>query len=155
MSAENLPRLPEPSHEGPGGIPPEELYKLAVEEYRFQAEFNWSRTRYFLAFNAAILAAGAALSIRGALFAIPVFVLGVVACVLAAEVTRVQHNYYRAARKRMTAMEETLQLQTPYVVDTTSTLGHRPRRVSVQQLIYLLLATVALADVLGSLILLV
>lgn len=130
-------------------MPPDELYRLAVEEYRFQADFNWSRTKYFLVFSTAILAAGSALSTRAAEFAIPVFGLGVVASLIAAVVTRVQHDYYRAARQRMTAVEEALGLQPPFVVDTTSTLGGRSRLLSVQQLVYLLLVAIAVADLCG------
>lgn len=149
MSAAEVPRLPDPDNHGSGGMPPEDLYRLAVEEYRWQAEFNWSRTRYFLVFSTGILAAGAALSVRGAHFAVPVFCLGILASVIAAWITRQQHDYYRAARKRMTAVEDQLDLQPPYVVDTTSTLGGRSRWLSVQQLVYLLLAAIALADVFG------
>lgn len=147
MSAAGVPHLPVP--DGSDGIPPADIYRLAVEEYRFQAEFNWSRTRYLLAFNAAILAAGSALSIRAAAFAIPVFMLGVIASYLAARVTRVQHTYYRAARDRMREIEEAQNLQAPYRIDTTATLGGRPRLRSVQDLVYLLLGAIALANLVG------
>lgn len=35
-----------------------DLYKVAVEEYRFQVDLNWKRTQYFLALNVAILGCG-------------------------------------------------------------------------------------------------
>jgi lipopolysaccharide export LptBFGC system permease protein LptF len=126
-------------------LPPIELYKLAVEEYRFQAEFNWKRTQYLLAFNAAILAAGTAVAGRFGEFAIPVFGLGVVACVLAMLVQRQQHSYYRAARDRMRRLE--MQFEIPEPVDTTATLGKRTRTVSVTGLIYVLTTAIAVADV--------
>lgn len=125
-------------------LPPIELYKLAVEEYRFQAEFNWKRTQYLLAFNAAVLAAGLAVAGRFGNFAIPIFALGVVACLLAVLVQRQQHDYYRAARDRMTRIER--QLDIPEPVDTTATLGKRRRTISVTSLIYLLTGAIASAD---------
>jgi hypothetical protein len=94
-----------------------------------------------LAFNAAVLAAGLAVAGRFGNFAIPVFGLGVVACVLAALVQRQQHDYYRAARDRMTRLER--QLDIPEPVDTTGTLGKRPRTISVTSLIYVLTGAIA------------
>lgn len=125
-------------------LPPIDLYRLAVEEYRFQAEFNWKRTQYLLAFNAAILAAGLAVAGRFGGFAVPVFGLGIVACVLASLILRQQHSYYRAARTRMTRIEERWNIPDP--VDTTATLGQRKRSYSVTGLIHVLLAAIAIAD---------
>ncbi len=87
-----------PDDGGGDNLPPMDLYRLAVEEYRFQAEFNWKRTQYLLAFNAAILAAGTAVAGRFGAYAIPVFALGAVACVLAALVMRQQHDTTTTAR---------------------------------------------------------
>jgi hypothetical protein len=126
------------------GLPPIELYKLAVEEYRFQAQFNWTRTQYLLAFNAAILAAGTAVAGKFGGYAVPVFALGAVACVLAGLVQRQQHTYYRAARSRMTRIEQQLHIEQP--VDTTATLGQRRRAYSVTGLIYVLTTAIGVAD---------
>lgn len=133
-----------PSGDSDDPLPPIELYKLAVEEYRFQAEFNWRRTQYLLAFNAAILAAGTAVAARFDAFAVPVFALGVVACLLAGLVVRQQHNYYRAARDRMRRLEE--QFHVPEPVDTTATLGERKRPYTVTGLIYVLASAIGIAD---------
>lgn len=127
-------------------LPPIDLYRLAVEEYRFQAEFNWKRTQYLLAFNVAVLAAGTAVSGRFGAYAVPVFALGAAACVLAIMVVRQQRDYYRAARDRMARVEDLLKIAQAARVDTTSTLGKRDRLVSVTGLIYLLMGMVALAD---------
>jgi hypothetical protein len=58
----NVARLP--SSTTGDGVPPSDVYKIAVDDYHFQAQFNWSRTQYLLAFDAAILAIGAGLSSR-------------------------------------------------------------------------------------------
>ena len=133
-----------PDDDSNDALPPIDLYKLAVEEYRFQAQFNWTRTQYLLAFNAAILAAGTAVAGKFGGYAIPVFALGVVACILAMLVQRQQHTYYRAARKRMTRIEERLGIVDP--VDTTATLGGRSRSYSVTNLIYVLTSAIAIAN---------
>ena len=135
----------------PGGdsddtLPPMDLYRLAVEEYRFQAQFNWTRTQYLLGFNVAILAAGTAVSGSFGGFALPVFLLGAVAGVLTLLVMRQQADYYRAARERVRRLEERYAVDPDARVDTTSTLGDRARAVSVKQLVNLLTSAVVLAD---------
>jgi hypothetical protein len=132
------------------GVPPTEIYKAAVEEYRFQAQFNWSRTQYMLVFNTAILAAASAIASRPGRSAALVFLLGVVACVLSYFVMRTQHSYYRAARDHLRRVEEGLGIPQEQRLDTTSTMRGAHRRASVTQLVYLLLAAVAVADAIGA-----
>lgn len=130
-------------------MPPGELYKVAVEEYRFQAQFNWSRTQYLLALNAAILTAAAAVASRPGHSAALIFLLGMVASVLSAVVVRTQHDYYRAARDHLRRVEEELAIPHSQRLDTTSALGGRSRLVSVNQVVYLLLFSLAVADAVG------
>ncbi len=126
-----------------------ELYKAAVEEYRWQATYNWSRTQYLLAFNAAILAAASAVAQRPGRAAALIFALGAVAAVLAALAVRTQHDYYRAARDRMRRLEQDLGLADRHRTDSTATLGRRPREISVQQVVYLLFASLLVAHLVG------
>ena len=32
-----------------------ELYRIAVDEYRFEVKLNWDRTMYYMVFNSAII----------------------------------------------------------------------------------------------------
>jgi hypothetical protein len=137
------------------GLPPADLYKLSVEEYRFQAQFNWSRTQYLLAFNAAILTAAAAVASQPGRSAALVFVLGVAAALLSITAVRTQHGYYRAARDRMCRVEKAIGVPEDHRTDTTATLGKRSRAVSVNQIVYLLLASMAIANVVGCTIIVV
>ncbi len=147
-------RLPNGPTNGDDDLPPIELYKAAVEEYRFQAQFNWSRTQYLLAFNAAILAAATGVASRPGRGASLVFLLGIVAAVLSIVAVRTQHDYYRAARERMTRVEDAHGVPADHRVDTTATLGGRRRTISVNSVVYLILAAVAAADVVGALVIL-
>lgn len=139
-----------PNGDGGDQLPPLDLYKLAVEEYRFQAQFNWTRTQYLLGFNVAILAAGTAVSGPFGGFALPIFVLGLVAAVLSLLVMRQQADYYRATRDRVRRLEERYGVEADARIDTTSTLGGRSRSVSVKQLVNLLTGAVGLADVVAA-----
>ncbi len=127
---------------------------MSVEEYRFQAQFNWSRTQYLLAFNAAILTAASAVASRPGRSAAFVFILGAVAAMLSALAVRTQHGYYRAARDRMRRVEEALGVPFEQRIDTTSTLGHRRRAASVNQVVYLLLGGMTAADLVGCAVIL-
>jgi hypothetical protein len=130
------------------------VYKSAVEEYRWQAQFNWSRTQYSLVFNTGILAAAIAVASRAGRSAALVYGLGVVAVGVSILVVRTQHDYYRAARDRMRTIEEDFRIKPEHRTNTTSTLGHRHRTASVTQLVYLLLGAVAVADAVGAVIVL-
>lgn len=146
MVAGAVSRLPN----GPsgGGPEPADVYKTSVEEYRFQAQFNWSRTQYLLALNVGLLVAGAGLSEHGRSAAL-VFLLGMATAGLSAAAVHTQHDYYRAARDRMRRIENALAIPVDQRVDTTSTLGTRRRRVSVNEVVYLLLFAIGVAHGVG------
>lgn len=135
---------------GDGELPPADLYRVAVDEYRWQAQHNWSRTQYLLAFNAAILASATAVASRPGHSAALIFALGAVAAVLSILAVRTQHDYYRAARDRMRRVEISLHVPADQRMDSTATLGGRKRRVSVNQIVYLLLGALAIADLVGA-----
>lgn len=151
--AGSVARLPG-STNGDDGVPPADVYRIAVEEYRFQAQHNWSRTQYLLGFNVAILAAGAAVAARPGPAAALVFLLGVVAAALSAVVVRTQHDYYRAARERVRRVENAVGVPSGQRLDTTATLGGRKRLVSVNQVVYLLLGAMAVGDTAGGVLVL-
>ena len=149
----SVARLPD-GPDGDDGLPPADLYKVAVDEYRFQTTHNWSRTQYLLAFNLAILASASAVASQPGRSAALVFASGAVAAVLSILALRTQHDYYRAARDRMRRVEETLRIPADLRADTTSTLGDRSRLVSVTQVVYLLFVILAVSDAVGFAIIL-
>jgi Flp pilus assembly protein TadB len=120
-------RLPNRFSDGDGvSISAADIYKTAVEQYRFQAQFNWSRTQFLLTFNAAVLVAATVVATSG--HGRLVFALGAVAAVLTVAVLRSQHDYYRAARNHLRLIEDTLQLPPHVRLDATSATGHRRSR---------------------------
>lgn len=154
--AGSVSRLPNGTTGGDERIPPIELYKIAVDEYRFQAQFNWTRTQAMLVFNTALLAAGSAVAsgTRSGHGAALIFVLGGVASSLSVLVVRTQHGYYRAARSHMRRLEEASGIAQDLRLDTTATLGGRKQTVTVNQLVYLLLAVLAASHCVGVIVIL-
>lgn len=146
--AGTVARLPSNSDNG-DGVPPADLYRIAVEEYRFQAQFNWSRTQYLLAFNAGILAVAVGLATQQGRLTAAVFGLGTVSALLSMSVVKVQHGYYRAARDHMRRVEAHVEVPPDQRLDTTAKLGGRSRTISVNTVVYLLLSAVAVANVVG------
>jgi hypothetical protein len=82
-----------------------ELYKIAIDEYRFQVALNSKREQYYLATNAAILTVGAGLlrleSNQGLFLTACVFLAGLGASVVSTMGMRTQKGYYRATADRM------------------------------------------------------
>lgn len=125
------------------------MYKAAIEEYRFQAQFNWSRTQYLLVFNTGIISAAAFVASNPGRSAGLLFILGAVAASLSMSVVHTQHDYYRAAREHLSRIEDELQIPQAQRLDTTSHMGSRPRRISVNQVVYLLLLALAIGNIVG------
>jgi hypothetical protein len=131
-----------------------DLYKGSVDEYRFQVQLNWSRSQYLLAFNVAIVAAGAGLtkvgSTTGAILTAGVFLVGVVSAALSTAVTKVQHGYYRTARDRMIRFEGLLNLKKELRVDTTPTMGGKIKRIGrITTMLYIVFVFTAGLDLVG------
>jgi hypothetical protein len=92
-----------------------ELYKIAVEEYRFQVKLNNDRLLHLTVFNIAVLSAGAGLlkvggSRLGNLLVASIFVAGFCTSLIGARAVRTLHEYYRRTIYRKTVYEELLGL---------------------------------------------
>lgn len=136
-------------------FPPADAYRTAIEEYRFQARFNWARTHCFLGVNAGLLAVGVAvMAATGGAAAVIIFAAGLLACGLSARAVQVTHGYYRTARDRVRAIEDHLGLADPFRLDTTGGLQSPPRhlRVSATMVTYRLLAVLAAGNVAGIIV---
>jgi hypothetical protein len=135
-----------------------DLYKVAVDEYRFQVNLNWERSKYFLAFNTAVIGVGTGLvKVGDASLATPllvgVFAVGLVAAALSALAVNLQHAYYRTTRDRMLALANQLDIQAWGVASTPGARRERAtvagRLGKVQNILYTLLVIAAVVDVLG------
>lgn len=116
-----------------------DIYKVAVDEYRFQVSLNWSRTQYLFVLTAGILAVGAGLLnvdsggqpwLVGA-----IFLLGLCTAVHAIAVTASQHSYYRATRNRMREVGSSIGLPAQYLLATTPGMkGEEAKRKGIEKL---------------------
>src|SRR5688572_24025540 len=95
-----------------------ELYRIAIEEYRFEVQLGWSRAQHFLVLSGGTLAAGAGLLKIGPAEALPswtaslpvalVFLFGAAASVLGILAVRRGHRYYKTTVFKKTLLEEEL-----------------------------------------------
>jgi hypothetical protein len=99
-------------------LPPEtllELYKIALDEYRFEVRLGWDRTTYFLVLNSAILTvATGLLKLNNPpavyLFIALLFSLGCATSIIGSiSITR-NHEYYRRTVVKKTLIESRLGL---------------------------------------------
>lgn len=130
-----------------------ELYRIALEEYRFQVNLNWNRTQYYLALNIGLigiatgileLAEGSVSLLTGGLY-----LAGLVCCSLSYAAVRVQQGYYQAARDHKAAIEHCLGLG-DLSVTTTPGMGSTIRRLGkVNTFNLVVLGVLALMNAIG------
>lgn len=130
-----------------------QLYKIAIDEYRFQVQLNWQRSQYYFILNAALIAAaGSLLGIQGDRarpLAFILFGMGAVTVFFSFLATATQHSYYKAARENLKRVEEQLGLG-PLGIRTTPSLGSRQYRIgTVRNLQRAMLVMLGLIDLGG------
>ncbi len=129
-----------------------ELYKIAVEEYRFQVTLNAARSRDYLVLNSAIIAAGVTLlGQRANLLAGVVFIAGFCVATLAGLGTHTQHNYYREASHTKKLLESRLGISDAVVKTTPATGSRRWRFGSVTRFNYTIIAMLCTVNLFGAL----
>ncbi len=95
-----------------------ELYKVAVEEYRFQVRLNNDRLLHLAVFNIAVLSAGAGLLKVGDgwlenILVATIFFAGFCTSFIGARAVSTFHRYYRRTVHRKAVYEELLGLSQP------------------------------------------
>jgi hypothetical protein len=94
------------------------LYKVAVEEYRFEVRLNWDRTAYYLTLNSGLIAVAAGLLKIGSapivnLVVASVFLIGFLSSIIGVRNIQRGHEYYRRAVVKKTLLEEQIGLNKP------------------------------------------
>lgn len=91
-----------------------ELYKLALEDYRFQVQPNWGRSQYFLVLNLTFIgiATGIVQLGQGTISALVgfMYLAGFVFCVFSILALKAQRKFYRSARDQKQWFEDQLKL---------------------------------------------
>lgn len=97
-------------------VPCAEIYRHAIEEYRFEVRLSWERTKFYLGLNMALLAAVATLlRIDSDSWWPPigVSIVGLLVSGLGVSTIRTGHNYYRRTVWKKTLIEDALGLNEP------------------------------------------
>jgi hypothetical protein len=95
-----------------------DLYRIAVDEYRFQVKLNWDRTAYLITLNSGLIAVATGLLKVGSAAVLDIFVAGVFlvgAVVSAVSIKNILtgHRYYRRTILKKTVIEDQLGLTKP------------------------------------------
>ena len=95
-----------------------DLYKLAIDEYRFEVRLGWDRSVYFLVINSGILSVATGLmkadsSRWTSFFVAGIFLLGFATSVMGVLSVRKSHEYYRRTIVKKTFIEFSLGLTKP------------------------------------------
>ena len=94
-----------------------DLYKIAIDEYRFEVRLGWDRAMYYLIFNSAIVSvATGLLKLENPriiyLFLAAIYVLGAGMSFIGAQAVKKGHEYYRRTVVKKTFIEELMGLNT-------------------------------------------
>jgi hypothetical protein len=131
-----------------------DLYKFALDEYRFQVNLNWNRSQYYIVLNLGILGVATGLlkvadERISASISIGLYIAGVVCCVLSLAAGRVQQGYYLATRNHKRRLEELLDLG-DLAIRTTPGMGSTTRRLGKVTTFHTLIISILLClDLLG------
>jgi hypothetical protein len=92
-----------------------DLYKIAIDEYRFEVKLGWDRTMYSLVFNSAIISVGTGLmkidsSPVTYAFIAAIFALGFFTSLISFTAARKSHEYYRRTIVKKALLEDMLGL---------------------------------------------
>ena len=95
-----------------------ELYKVAVDEYRFEVKLGWDRAMYYMVFNTAIISVGTGLlkleNPRANQWLVAaIFLVGVCSSFIGRTAVRKGHEYYRRTVVKKTLLEDMLGLTSP------------------------------------------
>ncbi len=95
-----------------------DLYKIAIDEYRFEVKLNWDRTVFYLTLNSGLIAiATGLLKVEGRSFlnliVAGVFFIGLCVSWIGIRSVRRGHDYYRRTIVKKTLLEDRLGLTKP------------------------------------------
>lgn len=130
-----------------------QLYKIAIEEYRFQVTLNWNRTQYYFVLNVGVIALATGIlnlsdHARDWMVA-AIYCVGLLCCGLSFLASRVQTGYYQTARDHKRVLEQRLGLGT-LALSTTPGMGSALRRLGkVTTFNAVLLGALAVVNVIG------
>ncbi len=135
-----------------------DLYKVRIEEYHFQVNLNWERTRYFLALNVGIVGLATGLlrigvEGRGQWLVAGLFGFGVIAGILSLAAHTRQHGYYRRSRDSFRVIEDELDLPEEHRLGTTPGMRRERglrRLMTVTNAINVLLGLLAALNAAGA-----
>ncbi|MDP8990912.1 MAG: hypothetical protein M3N41_12640 [Acidobacteriota bacterium] len=102
----------------PPPLPPDDLltlYKIAIDEYRFEVKLNWDRTVYYLTLNSGLVTIATGLLKLGNapvinLLVAAIFFIGLCTAVIGLAAIRMGHKYYRRTIVKKTLLEDCLGL---------------------------------------------
>ncbi len=124
-----------------------ELYKLALEDYRFQVQLNWGRSQYFLVLNIGIVGIATGIVQLGqgymSILVAGIYLAGFFFCLFSIYALQVQRKYYTSARKQKALFEDKLQLGEARITPVERTGGTIRRFTTFKAIVNIMLGVLA------------
>lgn len=95
-----------------------ELYKIAIDEYRFNVKLGWDRAMYYMVFNTGLISVAAGLlknesTPLGYIFIALIFGFGILCSAIGRKAVLRNHEYYRRTILKKTLFEDMLGFAAP------------------------------------------
>ncbi|MDJ0658662.1 MAG: hypothetical protein QNJ42_04145 [Crocosphaera sp.] len=113
-----------------------DLYKISVEEYRFQVLYNWDRNRFYITLTAGVFTIGAGILripnlAKYEYLLIPLFIIGSLISFVGLQTLRKGQEYYRATILKMSSLENQLGL-TSEETPIATTQGQKESKINLK-----------------------
>jgi hypothetical protein len=108
-----------------------DLYKISIDEYRFQVQYNWERNRFYLLLSSGVVSVAASiLKVQGSgILLLPLFVIGVLVGWTGYSTLKKGHEYYRRTVWKMSQLASQLGIPSEELPIST-TAGQRESKMS-------------------------
>ncbi len=123
-------------------LPLGDLYKVAVDEYRFNVQLGWDRAKFLVGLHTALFGAVVALLRTEAGHPVPIATLSLIGCAAALVGVNIidrSHRYYRRAVYKKTLLEDRLGLTRKVpgydYAEATLAIGTTKSQAQVQQIL--------------------
>lgn len=131
-----------------------ELYRLALDDYRFQVQLNQDRSRYFLVLNLTVIgiATGVVQLGQGTISALVaiLYLAGFMFCLFSIFALKAQRKFYRSARDQKQYLETRLELGAASITPVERSESKASKLMTFKGFVNFMFVVLAVLNLIGA-----
>ncbi len=131
-----------------------ELYKLALDDYRFQVQLNQDRSRYFLVLNLTVIGIATGVVQLGqgtiSILVAILYATGFLFCIFSIFALEAQRKFYRSARDQKMYFEERLELGPASITPVDRAEGKASKLTTFKGFVNFMFVGLAVLNLVGA-----